>query len=133
MPHPPPHHHQHALHASLNIDEPFDACILAMVLCAFWGMMHFGEVSVTSRGAFDMVKHLTRKDAHFGFDLDGKPYAHLDLVMNEHFFIFHLSITIKGLSKKRMELGHRTKNEVTMWMQHHTAPHSIVPPCSTFT
>ena len=26
-----------------------------------------------------MVKHLTRKDAHFGFDLDGKPYARLDL------------------------------------------------------
>ena len=26
-----------------------------------------------------MAKHLTRKDAHFGFDLDGKPYARLDL------------------------------------------------------
>ena len=24
-------------------------------------------------------KHLTRKDAHFGNDLDGKPYARLDL------------------------------------------------------
>ena len=38
------------------------------------GIMDFGEVSVKSRGAFDIVKHLTRKDAHFGFDLDGKPY-----------------------------------------------------------
>ena len=68
-----------ALHASLSINEPFDACIWAMVLCAFWGMMRFSEVSVTSRSAFDMAKHLTRKDAHFGFDLDSKPYARLDL------------------------------------------------------
>ena len=69
----------YTLHTSLNIDEPFDACIWAMALCAFWGMMHFGEVSITSRGAFDMAKHLTRKDARFSFDLDGKPYVHLDL------------------------------------------------------
>ena len=69
----------YALHASLSIDEPFDACIWAMALCAFWGMMCFSEVSVTSRSAFDMAKHLTRKDAHFDFDLDGKPYVHLDL------------------------------------------------------
>ena len=68
-----------ALRTSLNINEPFDACVWAMALCAFWGMMRFGEVSVTSRGAFDKAKHLTRKDAHFGFDLDNKPYAHLDL------------------------------------------------------
>lgn len=50
-----------------------------MAVCAFWGMMRFGEVSVVTRGAFDKAKHLTRKDAHFGFDLDGKPYARLDL------------------------------------------------------
>ena len=68
-----------ALHASLNIGEPFDACIWAIALCAFWGMMRFSEVSITSRGAFDMVKHLTCKDAHFGSDLDGKPYVYLDL------------------------------------------------------
>ena len=42
-------------------------------------------------------------------------------VMNEHFFIFYLSITEKGLNKKWPELGHRTRNEVTMHMQHHTA------------
>lgn len=68
-----------ALQASLNINEPFDACIWAMALCAFWGMMCFGEVAVTMRSAFNKDKHLTRKDAHFGFNQDGKPYARLDL------------------------------------------------------
>jgi hypothetical protein len=67
------------LRASLNLDDPFEACVLAMALCAFWGMMRFGEVSVTARDAFNKTKHLTRKDAHFGVDLDGKPYARLDL------------------------------------------------------
>ena len=37
-----------ALQASLNINEPFNTCVWAMALCAFWGMMHFGEVSVTT-------------------------------------------------------------------------------------
>ena len=41
--------------------------------------MRFGEVSVTTRNAFSSTKHLTCKDAHFGVDLDGKPYARLDL------------------------------------------------------
>jgi hypothetical protein len=67
------------LHLALNLNDPFEACIWAMALCAFWGMMRFGEVSVTSRSAFTASKHLTRKDAHFGNDLDGKPYARLDL------------------------------------------------------
>ena len=49
------------------------------------------------------------------------PYLTEMAVMNEHFFIFHLSITIKGLNKKQLELGHRTKIEVTMWTQHHIA------------
>ena len=43
-------------------------------------------------------------------------------------FYFYLSITIKGLSKKWPELGHRTKNKVTMWTQHHTALHHLAPP-----
>jgi hypothetical protein len=68
-----------ALRASLNLDDPFEACIWAMAVCAFWGMMRFGEVSVTARNAFSASRHLTHKDAHFGFDLDGKPYARLDL------------------------------------------------------
>jgi hypothetical protein len=50
-----------------------------MAMCAFWGMMRFGEVSVTSRDAFDKSKHLKRRDVHLGVDLDGKSYAHLDL------------------------------------------------------
>jgi len=68
-----------ALRTSLNLIDPFEACIWAMAVCAFWGMMRFGEVSVTARNAFSVSKHLTRKDAHFGFDLDGKSYARLDL------------------------------------------------------
>lgn len=50
-----------------------------MALCAFWGMMRFSEVSVTTHNTFSPTKHLTRKDAHFGVDLDGKSYARLDL------------------------------------------------------
>jgi hypothetical protein len=69
----------HALRAALNLNDPFEACVWAMALCAFWGMMRFGEVSVTTHSAFDKAKHLTRRDAHFSFDLDRKPYAHLDL------------------------------------------------------
>ena len=65
----------HTLRLALNLNNSFKACIWAMALCAFWGMMHFGEVSVTSRSAFSASKHLTRKDAHFGSDLDGKSYA----------------------------------------------------------
>jgi hypothetical protein len=67
------------LHASLNLDDPFKACVWAMAVCAFWGMMRFGEVSVTTRGTFDPSKHLKRHNAHFGFDLDGKYYVRLDL------------------------------------------------------
>ncbi|KAF8235079.1 hypothetical protein L208DRAFT_1258861, partial [Tricholoma matsutake] len=68
-----------ALCVTLNLDDPFEACIWAMVTCAFWGMMHFGEVSVSSRSAFDPTKHLKCKDAHFDYDLNRKLYVHLDL------------------------------------------------------
>jgi hypothetical protein len=67
------------LHASLNLNDPFEACIWAMAVCAFWGMMRFGEVSVTTRDAFDPSRHLKRRDAFFGRDLDGKHYVRLDL------------------------------------------------------
>ena len=50
-----------------------------MSTCANWGMMRFSEISVTSHNAFDKSKNLTCKDVHLGFDLDGKPYAHLDV------------------------------------------------------
>ncbi|KAG1839801.1 hypothetical protein F4604DRAFT_1691071 [Suillus subluteus] len=69
----------HAIKATLELSDPFDACIWAMASCAFFGMMHFGEVSVESRAAFNPTKHLTRKDVFLGTDLSGKSYAHLDL------------------------------------------------------
>ncbi|KAJ7148052.1 hypothetical protein C8R43DRAFT_951117 [Mycena crocata] len=68
-----------ALRATLDLNDPFDACIWAMACCAFWGMMRFGEVSVKSRSDFDGTKHLKREDCHQGFDQDGKLYARLDL------------------------------------------------------
>ncbi|KAJ7126510.1 hypothetical protein C8R43DRAFT_897721 [Mycena crocata] len=33
---------------TLDLNDPFDACIWAMATCAFWGMMRFGEASVVS-------------------------------------------------------------------------------------
>jgi hypothetical protein len=50
-----------------------------MASCAFFGMMRFGEVSVSSRAAFTPSKNLTRADAFFDHDLRSKPYARLDL------------------------------------------------------
>ena len=38
----------HGLKVTLNLSEPFAACIWAMAACAFFGMMHFSEVSVAS-------------------------------------------------------------------------------------
>ena len=68
-----------ALKASLNLAEPFDTCIWAICVCAFFGMMRFGETTVASRLAFDGSKHLKHSDAFFGLNLDGKEYARLDL------------------------------------------------------
>ena len=68
-----------ALKATLSLSDPFDACIWAMASCAFFGMMRFGEVSVSSRSAFSPSKHLTRAHAFFGHDLRNNPYARLDL------------------------------------------------------
>lgn len=67
------------LKSSLNLADPFEACVWAMAACAFWGMMRFGEVSVKSRPLFSPTRHLTRADAFFGHDLDGRPYARLSL------------------------------------------------------
>ena len=68
-----------ALKATLSLSDPFDACIWAMVCCAFFGLMRFGEVSVTSRAAFNGAKHLKRSDAIITTDRNGHPYAHLRL------------------------------------------------------
>ncbi|KAF8230957.1 hypothetical protein L208DRAFT_1279344, partial [Tricholoma matsutake] len=68
-----------SLRTLLNLNDPFEACIWAMSTCAFWGMMHFGEVSVKSHNDFDNMKYIKRQDMLFGFDQDGKHYAHLDL------------------------------------------------------
>ncbi|KAG1800516.1 hypothetical protein EV424DRAFT_1332113 [Suillus variegatus] len=68
-----------AIKDSLLLSDPFDACIWAMASCAFFGMMRFGEVAVSSRAAFTASKHLTRANAFFGFDLRSSPYARLDL------------------------------------------------------
>ncbi|KIJ35476.1 hypothetical protein M422DRAFT_262252 [Sphaerobolus stellatus SS14] len=68
-----------ALRLTLKIGRSFDACIWAMALSAFWGMMRFGEVSVKSTNTFDGNLHLKRCDIYFDADLDGNPYARLDL------------------------------------------------------
>jgi hypothetical protein len=67
------------LKASLNLEDPFEACIWAMASCAYWGMMRFGEVSVWTRTGFDGAKHLKWTDMHFDRDLNSKHYAKLDL------------------------------------------------------
>ena len=68
-----------ALKATLVLSEPFDTCVWAMAACAFWGMMRFSEVVVNVRSAFSAKSHLSWKDTWLSHDLDGKPYAWLDL------------------------------------------------------
>ncbi|KAF9000630.1 hypothetical protein BDQ17DRAFT_1245244, partial [Cyathus striatus] len=67
------------LRSSLDLAQPFHACIWAAATSAFWGLMRFGEVSVSSRTAFDGCKHIKRSDLEFKKDLDQKPYARLSL------------------------------------------------------
>jgi hypothetical protein len=68
-----------ALRATLILNDPFEACIWAMVTCAFWGMMCFGEVSVSSRSSIIPAKHLKHEDAHFNYDLNRKLHVRLNL------------------------------------------------------
>jgi len=68
-----------ALKATIQLSDPFNACVWAMAACAFFGMMRFGEVSVSARTAFKPDKHITRGMAIFGTDMKGAPYACLDL------------------------------------------------------
>lgn len=66
-----------ALKATLNFFDSFDVCIWAICTCAFWGLMHFGEVTVKSRTAWDGTKHLKRSDVIFDVDLAGRRFAEL--------------------------------------------------------
>ncbi|KAF8877632.1 hypothetical protein BD779DRAFT_1244082 [Infundibulicybe gibba] len=68
-----------ALRSTLDISQPFDACVWAMATCAFWGMMRFGEVSVASRAKFSSATNITRENAIFDQDSLGKEYVRLDL------------------------------------------------------
>ncbi|KIJ55428.1 hypothetical protein M422DRAFT_240048 [Sphaerobolus stellatus SS14] len=68
-----------ALRLSLKVERPFDVCIWVIAVSAFWGMMRFEEVSVKTIKSFDGKLHLKRNDIFLGQDLDGKPYARLDL------------------------------------------------------
>ncbi|EMD36177.1 hypothetical protein CERSUDRAFT_95528 [Gelatoporia subvermispora B] len=68
-----------SLKAVLCLSDPFDACLWAACACAFWGMMRFGEVSVRTRASFSGILHLKRSNVLSANDLDGVPYARLDL------------------------------------------------------
>lgn len=68
-----------ALKQVLDLTDPFDAAVWAAASCALWGMMRFGEVSVSSRAAFCGSKHLKRCDALVGHDLNHKRYVKLSL------------------------------------------------------
>ncbi|VDB90881.1 unnamed protein product [Peniophora sp. CBMAI 1063] len=68
-----------AIKRSLDLSSPYDACLWAIATCAFWGMMRFGEATVDARKDYNPKKKLARKHVFFGHDLDGKPYARLDL------------------------------------------------------
>ncbi|OSD06416.1 DNA breaking-rejoining enzyme [Trametes coccinea BRFM310] len=79
-PRPPVTLHMLAdLKQTLRLTDPFEACIWAIAACAFWGLMRFGEATVRSRSQFRPTHNLKRSDAFFGWDLDGKEYARLDL------------------------------------------------------
>ncbi|KAF5347622.1 hypothetical protein D9756_010664 [Leucocoprinus leucothites] len=50
-----------------------------MAMCAFWGIMQFGEVSSPTSHNFDGSKHLKRSDITIDMDSNGVPYARLSL------------------------------------------------------
>lgn len=64
---------------SLDLNTPFDACVWAIITCAFWGMMRLGEATVKCRDDFKPSKSLTRRDAITGSDQDGRLFMRLDL------------------------------------------------------
>lgn len=68
-----------ALRAHLNMKDSFDACVWAMATSAFFGLMRFGEVSVSSRSAYSKDRCLSRGSCLLTVDTDGRPYARLRL------------------------------------------------------
>ncbi|KIJ41366.1 hypothetical protein M422DRAFT_172422 [Sphaerobolus stellatus SS14] len=68
-----------AIKLSITLDKPYGACIWAICLCMFWGMMHAGEAMVIAQKDFNGKLHLKRSDIFFDKDTDGKLYACLDL------------------------------------------------------
>ncbi|KAF5344961.1 hypothetical protein D9757_014577 [Collybiopsis confluens] len=68
-----------ALHSSLDLSNPFGACLWAACTCAFWGLMRWGEVTVSGRTAFSPTTHLARVNAHLLVDSFDKEYVRLDL------------------------------------------------------
>ena len=48
------------------MSNSFDSCIWAIVACAFWGMMRFGEVLVKAQKDFNGKKHLKQSDYLLG-------------------------------------------------------------------
>lgn len=68
-----------ALKVTLDLSDPFDACVWAGCASAFFGLMRFGEVCVSSHNAFSPSLSLTCSNAISSSDLDKKPYIHLDL------------------------------------------------------
>ncbi|VDC01640.1 unnamed protein product [Peniophora sp. CBMAI 1063] len=68
-----------ALRESLDLSDPFQACVWAAACCAFWGMMRFGEVSVKSRTDFAPSRHLTRGDVELSTDTFGNTVVMLHL------------------------------------------------------
>lgn len=61
------------------MSDPSEARIWEMVTYVFWGMMHFGKVSVSLHSAFNKNKHLEWWDTFFRLDLDNRYYTWLDL------------------------------------------------------
>lgn len=68
-----------ALKDTLNLEDPFEACIWAIAASAFWGLMWFGEATVTTRNRFNAQRYLTRANTLFSTNLGGNEYARLDL------------------------------------------------------
>lgn len=68
-----------AIKATLALNQSFDACVWAICVCTYWGMMHMGKATVNSCNTFVGSRHLTQKNMLFDRNLDRKQYTHLDL------------------------------------------------------
>ncbi|KIJ41422.1 hypothetical protein M422DRAFT_172414 [Sphaerobolus stellatus SS14] len=68
-----------ALRLKLKIGKPFNAYIWAMALSAFWGMKDLVRFLSSPLEPLMVKLHLKKTDIYFNTDLDGSPYACLDL------------------------------------------------------